>query len=78
MKTYASVNSKPDYPSGRAPENFLKGRIPHPQNTMKVQNPDSWGRKIMLKSHPQGNDFQKSSKRTTNIRLKLRKTVLKC
>ena len=49
---------------------FLKGRIPHPPaaDTKKVRKTDALGRKIVLKSYPGGNYFQKSSKETQNMR----------
>ena len=44
---------------------FLEGLIPHPPGTKKVRNPYPWGRKIILKLHPRGHYFQKSSKKNT-------------
>ena len=50
----------------RAPGNvFERANFP-PPGTGKVQNPDPWGRKIVLKPHPWGNYFQKSSKKNHN------------
>ena len=51
--TNVSVNSKPDHPPGTLLE-FSKGRIPHPLAQ----------RNLVLKPHPRGNYFQKSSKNT--------------
>ena len=44
------------------PGEFFKGRIPHPPGQKKVRNPDLCDREIVLRHHPQGNYFQKSSK----------------
>ena len=49
-------------PPGKPPGKFLKGQNSHPPGTKKVQNPDPWGGKIVLKPHPRYNYFQKSSK----------------
>ena len=63
---YVSVNSKPDHPlpPGKLPENFLKGRIPHPPGTMKVQNANPWCRKLVLKLHPGPIIFKNPTKNT--------------
>ena len=52
-----SVNSKPDHPPGNF---FERANSPLP-GRKKVQNPCA--RKIVLKPHPRGNYFQKSSKK---------------
>ena len=62
---YVSVISKPDHPLRAI---FLKGRIPHPRGTKRVRNLDPWDRKIVLKPHPRGNYFQKSSQKKTETK----------
>ena len=77
---YQSIPSR-TIPPGKPPGNFLKGRIPHPPGTKKVRNhPDPWGRKIVLKPHPRGNYFQKSSKKhkTLDINYKNSTEMLIC
>ena len=43
---------------------FWQGEFPTPGHKESA-NPDPWGRKIVLKPHPRGNYFQKSSKKPT-------------
>ena len=60
----AIFSKKPEHPLGKPPENFSeKANMPHPLGTKEVRNFEAWGRKIVLKPHPQGNYFQKSSKK---------------
>ena len=76
-QTYASVNSKPDYPPGRPPGNVLKGRIAHPLE--HNESAKSLGaEKSCLNPIPGAMIFKNPAKELQNIRLKLRKTVLKC
>ena len=67
---YVSVNSKPEHPLG----NFLKGDPP-PLGIKKVQNPDPWSRKIVLKAHPYSLEqlFSKIQQKAENMRQKLYK-----
>ena len=75
MQTYVSVNSKPDYPPGQNPGEFFERANSPPRGTMKVWNPNSWGRKIVLKykPHPRGNDFQNFSKKSTKHETEIKK-----
>ena len=61
---YVSVNSKPDNPPGKPPGNVFARANSPPPGTKKV---DPWGRKIVLRPHPRGNYFRKTSKKTQNI-----------
>ena len=46
---------------------FFDRANPHPSGTKKVRKTDPWGRKIVLKPHPQGNYFQIPSKKQQNM-----------
>ena len=66
---------------GQTSGKFLKGRIPHPPGTKKVQNADPCGRKIMLKPHPWGNCFKKIQQKNTKHEIEIMKNsteILTC
>ena len=58
---HVSVNSKPDNPPGKPPGNVFERANSPPPGTKKV---DPRGRKIVLRPHPRGNYFRKTSKKT--------------
>ena len=72
---YVSVNFKPDNPltisefqawqfPGKPPGNVFERANSLPPGTKKV---DPWGRKMVLRPHPWGNYFRKTSQTTQNI-----------
>ena len=63
-----SVKSKPDQPPGQTPGNFFERANSLPLGTKKVRNPDPWGRKIVLKSHPQSNYSKNPRIRTSTFK----------